>query len=164
MTTEPKIEHRDSQPYVAIVKKVDMQEIPNVLPPLIPEIFAWIEKNKIEADGPPFFHYRKMEGGSIIESEVGVPVKKPVQGDDKVKASVLTEGDYATVTYYGPYSNLRSIHQKLEEWISKQGYEHKVETDNSGVQRGSRIEFYPTPADETNTNKLRTDIAVLLES
>jgi len=164
MTTEPKIEHRDSQPYVAIVRNVNMQEIPNVLPPLIPEIFAWIEKNKVEADGPPFFHYRKMDGGSMIESEVGVPVKKPVQGDEKVKAGAFSEGDYATVTYYGPYSNLRSIHQKLEEWISKNGYEHKVETENNGVQRGSRIEFYPSPPDETDTNKLRTDIAVLLES
>ena len=163
MTTEPKIEHRDSQPYVAIVKKVAMQEIPNVLPPLIPEIFAWIEKNKVEADGPPFFHYRKMEGGSMIESEVGIPIKKPVQGDEKVKAGEFSEGDYATVTYYGPYSNLRSIHQKLGEWITKHGYEDKVETDKDGIQRGSRIEFYPSAPEETNPEKLRTDVAVLID-
>lgn len=162
MNNEPKIEHRSPQPYVAIVKKVDMQNIPTELPQLIPEVFSWLQQHSIEPDGPPFFHYRRMEN-SVIESEVGVPVKKPVEGDDKVKAGTLNEGDYATITYYGPYLNLRSVHQNLEKWIDKNGYKHKVETDNNGVQRGSRIESYPSPVSETNPEKLRTDIAVLVE-
>lgn len=163
MNNEPKIEHRNSQPYVAIAKRVSMQEIPNVLPPLIPEIFSWIQQNNVEQDGPPFFHYRRLENNSMIEAEVGVPVKKPVSGDEKVKSGTFSEGDYATLTYYGPYSNLRSVHASLEKWIDTHGHKHKVETDNTGIQRGSRIESYPSPMGETNPEKLRTDIAVLVE-
>ena len=163
MNIEPKIEHRSSQPYVAIVKKVTMQDIPHDLPPLIPELFSWLQQHNVEPDGPPFFQYRRMEENSVIESEVGVPVKNPVPGDDKVKTGTLNEGDYATITYYGPYQNLRSIHQTLEKWIDGHGYKHKVDTDKNGVQRGSRIESYPSPLGETNPEKLRTDIAVLVE-
>jgi len=163
MNKEPKIEHRSSQPYVAIVKKVSMQDIPKVLPPLIPEVFSWLKQNNVEQDGPPFFHYRKMENDSTLEAEVGVPVKKPVKGDEKVKAGTFSEADYATVTYFGPYSNLRSVHGNLEEWLKTNGYNHKIETDKSGTQCGSRIEFYPTPPGETNPEKLQTDIAVLVE-
>lgn len=38
MTNEPKIEHRDEQPYVAIRTRVKMSDIPAVLPPLVPQI------------------------------------------------------------------------------------------------------------------------------
>jgi hypothetical protein len=61
-----------------------MNEIPTVLPPLIPEVKAWLKKNNITPDSPPFFQYLRMDNNNQLLTEVGFPVKAPVKGDDRV--------------------------------------------------------------------------------
>jgi hypothetical protein len=47
MFGEPTIERRKEQPYMAIRTKLNMKDVPNILPPLIPEVLQWIDKNKL---------------------------------------------------------------------------------------------------------------------
>jgi hypothetical protein len=42
MITEPKIEHRNAQPYTGIRAQVTMQELGKVLPPLWGEVYGWL--------------------------------------------------------------------------------------------------------------------------
>jgi len=164
MLTEPKIEKRDEQPYVAIRSKVAMNEIPTLLPPHIHEVIDWVNKHHIKQAGPVFFHYRSMGSDGQLVVEVGVPVDHPVSGDDRVNAGTFVTGNYVVVTHTGPYNGLSSAHMQLEEWIKKKGLTEKAIRTNEGKLWGSRTEFYPTdPVIEPNPAKWQTEIAVLVE-
>ena len=162
MLSEPKIEYRDEQPYVAIRTKVSMQEIPTVLPPLIPEVYAWLQKNHVATDHPCFFCYHRMDKDDMLEVDVGVPVDKVLSGDDRILADVFPAGRYATVLHTGHYSNLRKAHMNLESWKEKMGLKEKALITENGAW-GVRIEFYITdPEQEPNPDKWVTEIAFLL--
>lgn len=55
MKQEPQIETRSERPYVAISSSLRMQDIPSVLPPLIPEVVNWVQQQGLTPAGPPFF-------------------------------------------------------------------------------------------------------------
>src|SRR3954465_5203292 len=97
MLSTPKTEQRSEQHYVAIRAKVGINEIPVVLPPLIPEVKAWLQKNNKTPDGPPFFQYLQMDDHHQLLTEVGFPVKDPVKGDDRIIAGSFPAGLYATL-------------------------------------------------------------------
>lgn len=54
MNIKPKIEFRKELKYAAIEGRLKREEIPEMLPPLIPEIFNWLEKENIKSAGPFF--------------------------------------------------------------------------------------------------------------
>jgi len=164
MLTEPKIEKRDEQPYVAIRSKVAMNEIPQLLPPHIHEVIDWLNQHHIKPSGAPFFHYRSMGSDGKLVVEVGVPVKESVPGDGRVNAGNFMAGNYVVVTHTGPYNGLYGAHMQLEEWLKNKGVVEKAIKTNEGPVWGSRTEFYPTdPVIEPNPAKWQTEIAVLVE-
>ncbi len=137
---EPKIEYRDELHCAAIGAKLKRKEIPELLPPLIPELFGWLEKEDIEPSGPPFFSYSSMKG-NVMTEKVGIPVPGDLPADNRVKKETFPAGKYALVNYKGDYKNLYEVHEAFENWAGENGLKFK----------GPRIEFYPTdPADETN--------------
>lgn len=146
--SEPRLEHRDEQHYVAIQMDLEREEIPELLPPLIPELFKWLEKKKVKPAGPPFFSYTKMKGKQM-QVKVGILTDSKVSSDERVKTGSFPEGNYMVATYQGDYSNLYKVHSKLEEWKVKEGV--KLE--------GPPTEFYPSdPTIETNPDKWITII------
>jgi effector-binding domain-containing protein len=164
MLTEPKIEKRSEQPYVAIRSKVTMNEIPKLLPPQIHEVFDWLNKHHIKPFGPPFFHYRSMGKDGQLIVEVGVAVQNPVSDDERVKAGAFVKGNYVVATHTGPYNGLYGAHMQIEEWIKNKGVVEKAIKTKEGPVWGSRTEFYPTdPVIEPNPAKWVTEIAVLVE-
>lgn len=147
MISETKIEYRNELHYAAIPTKVTMKEIPNLLPPLIPEVSMWLEKKNIKPAGPPFFKYLKM--ATELEVEVGFPVESPISGDQRIKPGVFPAGKYAVVSYFGHYNKLYEAHIELEKLSEK----NKLKT------KGGHTEFYPTdPALEPDPNKWETII------
>jgi effector-binding domain-containing protein len=152
MDIETKVEDREAQNYMAIGVKVQRQEIPETLPPLINQVSDWLEKNNIVPEGPAFFRYLKMEG-NMLEVEVGIPVGSKINGNGHIKPGVIPGGRYAVATYYGHYSNLYQVHTTLEKWGKEAGMKFK----------GARTEFYPTdPNIEPNPDKWQTDITIML--
>lgn len=146
--SEPKIEYREEQQFVAIQMDLMRKEIPDLLPPLIHELFIWLQRNKIEPAGPPFFSYLKMEK-TIMQVQVGIPTNTEVNADERVKIGSFPAGNYIIVTYKGDYSNLYKVHSKLDEWRIKNGIK----------LAGPPTEFYPSdPAIETNPDKWITII------
>src|SRR6266705_1712100 len=132
MLTTPKTEQRSEQHYVAIRATVQMNEIPTVLPPLIPEVKAWLKKNNTTPDGPPFFQYLRMDGNKLL-TEVGFPVKDPVKGDHRVVAGSFPAGLYATLIYTGHYMGLREANITLDKWVKDNGFKEQYRLTTDGI-------------------------------
>ena len=153
MISEPKTEYHKEQYYVAITSIVRQKEIPDLLPPLIPEIFNWLRMKKLKPAGAPFFKYSEMEDDKI-KVEVGIPVDKPVKGDERIHGGVFPSGTYIKVTYTSPYSNLPNVHSELSKWKEK----------NNIRTKGGVTEFYPTdPASQPDAEKWITIISSQLD-
>jgi effector-binding domain-containing protein len=153
MISEPKTEYRNEQYYVAIKTRVRQEQISEILPPMIPELFDWLRENNLEPAGAPFFKYWEMEGEKM-KVEVGVPVDKHVSGDEHIYSGIFPAGYYLEIIYTGPYSNLPKVHVDLAKWREQ----------NHIKIKNSVTEFYPVdPADEPNPEKWQTIIITQLE-
>jgi predicted transcriptional regulator YdeE len=162
MHTEPKVEHRDERHYVAIETCVPMSEIATSLPPLIPQVVSWLERHKVPADGPPFFHYLAINKDSQLQVEVGVPVKSTPHSDDRIHTGTFPAGQYVTVTHTGHFNKIRETHMAVETWLEKNGSKWKQQPVEKG-KWGPRTEFYPMdPEMEPDPNKWRAEIELLL--
>lgn len=163
MLTEPVLEYRNEQPYAAIRSEVSMQEIPAVLPPLVPEVFAWLGKNNVTPAGPPFFRYLACNPGNRFMVEVGVPVATAVNGDDRVQGGSFPTGRYAKVTHLGSYDRLKEAHMFLEAWVEKNGLHCKQSVSNGSISWDSRAEFYVNDwKEEPDPDKWQTDVLFLV--
>ena len=162
MITDPAIEHRSEQPYVAIRTIVKMSEIPVVLPPLVPQIVYWMELHNIAPAGPVFFRYLKFEREDELLVDVGVPTQAPVSVNGEVIAAALPDADYVAVTYMGDYSGLKDVHMGLETWMKENGLKEGAQQVD-GTEYAARTEFYITDPDELADPKdWRTDVVILL--
>ncbi|WP_159473769.1 GyrI-like domain-containing protein [Dyadobacter sp. 3J3] len=163
MTTEPKIEFLENEPYVAIRQKVSMAEIPTLLPPLISEVFNWLKKENIEANGAPFFRYLSMDEHKILIVDVGVAIKTKVTGDGRIISKAFPKGDYAALTFTGDYKNLPQVHISLDDWIIQNGY-RECSVLEDGQLVGCRVEFYfSDPIAEADPEKWVTQVCILVE-
>lgn len=163
MLSEPKVEFREEQPYAAIRTKVAMQAIPKELPPLIPEILQWVEKKKLQQEGPVFFRYLSMEK-NIMDVEVGVPLSEKPQGDGRVIPGSFPSAKYLTARHTGPYNDLPKSHMALDSYAKKNGLEEGTVAGEKGQVWGTRAEIYITdPAEEKDQSKWETDLLLLLK-
>ena len=72
MITEPKLEERPAQPYVARRTQVPMQELGTVIPQLHSEVYAWLRKQGIAPAGAPFIRYRVIDMPGRLDIEFGI--------------------------------------------------------------------------------------------
>jgi effector-binding domain-containing protein len=144
MLTTPIIAWRKERYYVAIRLTVAQQDIPTTLPPLHPELYAWLKDKGIAPDGPPFFQYLVMGADRRLLVEVGVPVAYAVVGDERFIGGMFPAGEYASVMYTGDYRYLMEAHMELDAWVEKMGHCDKEEIPGKGMVFASRTEFYLT--------------------
>jgi effector-binding domain-containing protein len=163
MNTEPRIEQRPDQPYVAISALVTMQTVGTVLPGLMPEVFGWLGKRGGTPAGAPFWKYNLIDMERQLEVEVGVPVGEPMAGDDQVLAGVLPAGKYATLRHVGHPAGLLDATRALLDWAAQQGLSWDVTETAAGERWGARLEIYQTdPAQEPDMDKWETELAFRL--
>ncbi len=115
MLPEPKIEYRAEQPYIALSARIAMPEIPEKLPPFIPQIYQWLKGKNTEPAGPLFFRYFDLKD-KLIQVHVGVPVKKAIPVEKEFTAEILPAGRYAVQTFTGNYTGLPQAHAAFEKW------------------------------------------------
>jgi effector-binding domain-containing protein len=164
VTIEPKLEYRDEQPYVAIRSQVTMQELGTVLPPLIGEVFGWLESKGVAPAGPPFWRYLVIDMAAKLEIDVAVPVTTAVTGEDRIIADILPAGRYAVLVHTGPYDELIEVTAALLAWAEEKSLTwDKWSEGPRGEGWRARIETYLTdPIVEPDPAKWETELAFKL--
>jgi effector-binding domain-containing protein len=165
MSTEPKLEYRAAQHFVAIRAQVVRQELGALLPPLFGEVLAWLEKKGVAPVGPPFVRYLIVDPEMKmrqIQLEVGVPVGAELPGNGRVFAALLPAGCYAVFLHTGPYDGLRDATSQLLAWAEDSGISWRRSHD--GKLWDARIESYvANPVQQPDPEKWRTELAILVE-
>ncbi|MBO0793316.1 MAG: GyrI-like domain-containing protein [Ktedonobacteraceae bacterium] len=164
MITEPKIEHRDVQPYVAIRTQVTMQELDATIQQLRQEVLAWITHQGIEPIRAPFLRNRVIDMQALLDIEVGIPVAHPESADERVKAGVLPEGRYASLLFIGWDQGIEA-NAALLDWGAKQGLVWDAWDTETGKAFGVRLMSLLTdPSEEPDQAKWETEVAIRLAS
>jgi effector-binding domain-containing protein len=164
MITEPKLEYRDEQPYVAIRSQVTMPELGTVLPPHIGELFGWLGSKDVAPAGAPLWRYHVVDMEVKLEVDVAIPVATAVTGEGHIIADVLPAGRYAVLVHIGPYEGLYEATAALLAWAEEKGLIwDKWPVGPSGEGWRARVETYFTdPTKEPDPAKWETELAFKL--
>jgi len=165
--TEPQIQQRDEQRYLAIRREVT-NGIPAVVDQAFPQLFAWLGRHGAEPAGPPFIRYLEVDhAGEPLEIEVAAPVTGDAPEDNTVRADTLPAGRYATLLHTGPYRSedvpdLGDAQAALRSWTEQQGI-----VTGRPSERGSSlpccVEHYRIgPPMEQDWTKWETELAYLV--
>jgi len=158
--TKPTLIDREPQPYVAISASVPIQQLGEKLPPLIGEVFAWLDARNVAPAGAPFWKYNLVDMDRELEVEVGVPVRENVAGDDRVYSALLPGGRYASLTHVGHPSELMDATAALLKWAADRDVTWDVSDTPEGQRWVARLEIFETdPDQEPDMSKWQTTLA-----
>jgi len=161
MTTEPKLENRNEQPYVAIRVQVPIP-FGNVLGQLWGEGFAWMASKGIAPSGPPFIRYLTTDMATKLDLEVGWPVATIVPGNGRISTGLLPAGRYSVLLYTGHFDNLAAVTASFCDWAKENHIVWQSSTIDGVEWWANRLEFYPVdPGDEPDPNKWQTKLVFL---
>jgi effector-binding domain-containing protein len=162
MIMEPKLENRNEQPYVGIRTQVPMRKFKTVIPQLLGEVFAWLEKRGVAPAGAPFMRFHVINMAAKMDIELGVPVATAVPGNDRVSAGVLPAGQYASLVYTGVKNGIKG-NAALLDWGVEKGLVWDTWVAENGDGFGARLESYLTdPDEESDQAKWETEVAIKL--
>jgi effector-binding domain-containing protein len=166
MASEPELERRDEQPYVAIRTRMTMGElVGGAGDGLFPELFAWLGERRMAPAGAPFIRYLVIDMDAALEMDWGIPVAEAPAGDERVRPGVLPAGQYATTVHTGPYGGggLVDANAALQAWARERDVAFQVREGEHGELWGARLERYlSNPAEEPDPMTWRTEIAYLV--
>ncbi len=153
----PELETRPAQPYVSIPVTANFQEWGQVNA-LVPELYTWLGDR--EPAGAPFYRYYVIGGMTDrFELEVGIPVRTPLPGDERVRPGAKPAGTYAVLTHEGHPDGIAETHLTLVEWAAAQD----VRLAKTNTRWEALFESYLTnPEDEPDMTRWRTELAYLV--
>ena len=159
----PKVETRIEQPYVAIPIEMEILDREEIAA-LVEEVYSWVKRRKIEPEGNPFCRYWVM--GGVEEKftlEVGLPISKMAEGDERVIASFIPGGAYASAHHHGTAEYLVDSSYALEKWAQDEGLALDKRYEGDTEIWNGRFEFYPAiPDGEVTLREIVVEIAYLL--
>jgi effector-binding domain-containing protein len=162
MITEPKVEDRTEQHYVAIRTQASMQELDTAIPQGLGEVFAWLVHQGVAPSGAPFTRYLVIDMEALLDIEVGVPVATALSGDDRISAGVLPAGRYASLVYTGIDNGIKA-NWALLKWGAEKGLVWDSWKTEKGDAFGARLEsFLTNPDEEPDRAKWETEVAIRL--
>jgi effector-binding domain-containing protein len=157
--SEPTVQQRTEQPYVAIPIEATLREWGEVNA-LVPEVYGWLAARGVTPSGAVF--YRHLVVGGFDEKfsvAVGVPVPEPLEGDGRVVPGAKPAGRYVVAVHHGHPDGIAKSHQALVAWAAEQG----VPLAKEGDVWGGMYESYRTdPAVEPDPGKWETELAYLV--
>lgn len=160
--TTPKVEARADLHYMGIRTQIPMRQLPQAIPQLTNEVFAWLDQHGIAPVGPPLIRYHVIDMANMLDVEMGVPIANGVQGNERVVAGVLPAGQYAALIYTGIENGVRA-NGALLDWGAQQGLTWDSWQTASGDAFGGRYESFLTgPEDNPDTAQWQTEVAIRL--
>ena len=158
----PKRETRSEQPYMGIRTQAAVEALPQSIPQLLGELFAWLGKQGIAPAGPPFMRFHVINMETQMDIELGVPVASALAGDVRVCPGVLPAGRYATLVYAG-VKNALPANKVLIDWAKEQGIKWDAWDVENGHAFAARYETFLTgPDDDPDQAKWETEVAIRL--
>ena len=162
MITEPKVEERGAQPYVALRTQATMQELDTAIPQGLGEVFAWLAHQGVAPAGVPFVRYLVIDMEALLDIEVGVPVTTALPGDDRICAGMLPAGRYASLVYTGIDLGIQA-NWALLKWGAERGLVWDTWKTEQGDAFGARLEsFLTNPDEEPDRARWETEVAIRL--
>ena len=162
MITEPKVEDRGAQHYVAMRTQATMQELDTAILQRLGEVFAWLAQQDVAPAGAPFARYLVIDMEALLDMEVGVPVATVPSGDDRICAGVLPAGRYASLVYTGIDLGIKA-NWALLKWGVETGLVWDTWKTEQGEAFGARLEsFLTNPDEEPDRAKWETEVAIRL--
>lgn len=159
-TTEPKIDFRPEQLYMGIRMRTPRSVMSKNISKLFKELTAWEKKNGIVPAGEPFLRYHVIDMEKEMDIEVGIPVDREYESDERVKVGKLPAGRYASLIYVG---NGYTGNKALVEWARDNGLKWDRWDDERGDGFRCRYERYLTdPKVEPKKSKWEVEVAIKL--
>lgn len=160
MITEPRLEYRNAQPYVAVRTEVTMQELSTAIQRGLEEVFAWSGKREIAPSGAPFIRYLVIDMEAQLQIELGVPVVNAVSAAGHICSGVLPAGCYASLIYTGLDIGIQA-NAALLSWGAEKGLVWDSWPAGKGEGFAARLETFLTdPEEEPNQAKWETKVAI----
>lgn len=160
--TEPKIDQRTEQPYVAVRSQINMSDLPTFIPASIDEVIGWLNERKIAPAGVPFIRYHVINMACDMDVEVGFPVERTIAGNGRVQPGVMPAGRYASLIYTGVENGIPG-NGALLDWGKAQGLTWDMQDTDLGDAFGGRIEhLIDGPEDDPDPANWRTEVAIKL--
>src|SRR5258708_37883302 len=97
MITEPNLEDRKEQHYVAVRSQNTMNELDTAIPQGIGEVAAWIGKQGGAPAGATFIRYLAVDMEALIQIAKGFLCARFRPGDGRVRAGVRPAGRHASL-------------------------------------------------------------------
>src|ERR1700754_2994510 len=151
MTEHPRVEHRGSQPYVAVRRSGTIDGFASAVDSGFPELFGWLAEQGVKPTGPPFIRYVVFDTEGAFEIDLCAPVADDVGGDARHRVDRLPAGDYVTYLHRGAYRatterwqgrDLAAAHERVESWAAAEGIEWDGWPTERGPAHRARIERY----------------------
>ena len=162
MLTLPRITDRKATPYVALKAVVNLP-FDDQIPGIMDKLFGFVKANGLTETGPVFFRHI-IVAMPTIAMEFGIPVDRVPDSRENFVSGVLPAGQYAEVTYFGPYDDLITVNGVLIGWARQSGLVFDARETADGEWFASRLEIYHnSPEEEPDPQKWQTTVAIKLK-
>lgn len=149
----PKIDLVECDPILtAVVRgRVPRTELPRFIPAACGEVWSFARSAELPRPGRHIALYLDDQG----TVEVGVEVKEPFAGTERIHCSRIPGGRTVTAAHFGPYPSLGATHLAIQQWCGR----------NNLQLAGIAWEIYGHWEESWNTDpaKIRTNIFYLLD-
>lgn len=111
------------RPIAAVSARVQVKRVPMVFRAYLDQVYAAAKTGHVRLDGQNVFVYLDvpdLPGEADVEFGVGVTAPFDAVGD--VRMTILPQGDTATTTHWGAYSQLGLAHSAVIDWCREHGH------------------------------------------
>ncbi|MDX6282854.1 MAG: hypothetical protein QOH03_3925 [Kribbellaceae bacterium] len=84
------------------------------------ELAEWLRRRRVVPSGFPFSRRYPMPSGQVIV-EAGFPLAIPVIRNSTSQPSLLPAGPVAVTAYEGPYDEIGTAYDLVDDWLRRQG-------------------------------------------
>ena len=162
--SEPWIETRSEQPYIACRKDVSMGSLGSEIKSGIERVATHLKRADIEPAGPPFIRYLYIDMKEKLGIEVGFPVSESARpADSSLVRGFIPTGRYLCNDHIGAPDTMVHANAELQRWAEDQQAELDVRAEDSGERWAGRFEHLLVgPETEANPQRWVTQLAYRL--
>lgn len=164
MFTQPMIETRPAQPYVALHHKTDIGSLITLIPHDVDTLTEWLGSRGVVPAGPPLVRYHMCPTDPTpdapLEISIGFPTAELMLSEEPFVVGTLPEGNYATLVFTGVENGIAG-NAALIEWAQQHGHRWDSQPVEGGEQFSGRYEsMIDGPEDNPDTAEWRTEVAI----